>query len=946
MEQIGAYRVVRELGRGGAAIVYEVHDSRGEAFALKLLLRSGPRNLARFERELEAMTSLASGGGFVPVLGAGKCPRGAYIVMPLLSGGNLEERLRRGQVPVLDVIDLAERLSEALANAHALGLVHRDLKPANVLFDGVGRALIADLGLAKAMDESQDAALSKTGELRGTLGYAAPEQLRDAKRAGPPADVFALGATLYHCLAGRSPFGHELGSLQEIEAGNAPPLAQLRPETPAWFAALIERCLRPDPAERFSDGAALAAAISAASQAPPSGGGVRVAALLLPCALLLIAGLWLALGRAPHTPTPTPTPSSSLTPPRPVPSDSPSPSASPSPAPPSPATPSPPTAPKPATDLTKDLAGFESFLPLEQFGGGLEEVQGGKIVRVRPTPKGGLLVADEYGFLRVFRGPKFEPQRWLPIHSEGALFDPLPPRVPWVLEISPQGSFVLATVDARTALVRSTGQERTRILLENLPSPLLAGAFTQDDRHLLLSLGQAVVLLDLETRQNSPLVTRKQNVRRIATGPPSEFAIASEGGAIEYCRTPKGGKPSVSLMFRVPNLDRLEMGHERTIFASDRAGKIWFGRPGGRGFVVPPSGRVLGLTFLQKHVLVVTRERFRIFDLATGEAVLQGKLPVPIKTCAPASKRYLFCTLPGSPQTLRVIDLQDRVLYPVKAGHQSAVSDALDLGLEGIAGIDLNHQLHGWRAGQVAWSQRPPSKAYPRLLPYRSQEARWLGTLRRGTLQLLSTTSGEGVSYVKHPSREITAATSREGQVWLGYRDGSVQIVDGLGRGKGKLGQRWELFSKPIAQVLALEGGFVACTRERIGFVRAGGSIRRPAPNLVHPTLCARGDLVFAGTALGDIKVWSSEGKALGQSSGAHPGGVTALYPGPKHLVSGGRGAEIGVWTYGREAGFERVERRPLSLSGERATHLGPAGRPDEFLLGSSRGAIVRCRFR
>lgn len=166
MEQIGPYPIRKILGRGGAAIVYEVQGSGGEGLALKLLLRSSNKHLARFERERDAMNQLGGEGGFVPVLDAGSSPRGAYIVMPLLRGGTLEARIRQGPMPILDVADLAESLARALAAAHAAELVHRDLKPANVLFDGVGRALISDLGLAKTMDESQDAGLSKTGELR------------------------------------------------------------------------------------------------------------------------------------------------------------------------------------------------------------------------------------------------------------------------------------------------------------------------------------------------------------------------------------------------------------------------------------------------------------------------------------------------------------------------------------------------------------------------------------------------------------------------------------------------------------------------------------------------------------------------------------------------------------------------------------------------------------
>src|SRR5205814_777632 len=90
--------------------------------------------------------------------------------------------------------------------AHRLGLVHRDLKPENVLFGVDGEPLVADLGLAKHFDAARSAALSETGQFRGTAGYMAPEQMRDSKGVGPPADVFALGAVLHECLAGTPAF--------------------------------------------------------------------------------------------------------------------------------------------------------------------------------------------------------------------------------------------------------------------------------------------------------------------------------------------------------------------------------------------------------------------------------------------------------------------------------------------------------------------------------------------------------------------------------------------------------------------------------------------------------------------------------------------------------------------------------------------------------------------
>src|SRR5205823_14238772 len=127
---------------------------------------------------------------------------------------------------------------------------HRDLKPENILLGGDGRPLVADLGLAKHFDRgasgaSQSISLSVSGDLRGTAGYMAPEQLEDAKSVGPPADVFAPGAILYECLAGRPTFAG--ATLVEVVSkacdSRIEPLSAVAPGTPAWLASLVERAL-------------------------------------------------------------------------------------------------------------------------------------------------------------------------------------------------------------------------------------------------------------------------------------------------------------------------------------------------------------------------------------------------------------------------------------------------------------------------------------------------------------------------------------------------------------------------------------------------------------------------------------------------------------------------------------------------------------------------------
>src|SRR5581483_6062499 len=131
-----------------------------------------------------------------------------------------------------------------------------------------GEPLIADLGLAKhAQGDARRSVvtLSRTGDLRGTAGYAPPEQVSDAKSVGPPADVFALGAVLYEMLAGEPPFAAPsvVELLAQVEEGEHVPLAERCPRVPAWLALIVERCLETASERRFADGAALAAALTA-----------------------------------------------------------------------------------------------------------------------------------------------------------------------------------------------------------------------------------------------------------------------------------------------------------------------------------------------------------------------------------------------------------------------------------------------------------------------------------------------------------------------------------------------------------------------------------------------------------------------------------------------------------------------------------------------------------
>jgi len=313
--RVGPYELGRQLGQGGMGAVFEARAQDGRAVALKILLKNDPERVARFQRESRLLASLGEADGFVPLVESGVTPAGAYLVMPLVPGGTLRDKLVRGPLGIDETIALGRALAAALGRAHAKGIVHRDVKPENVLFTADGRPLVTDLGLGKHWDPaapgaSQSISLSRHGIARGTAGYMAPEQLADAKTVGPPADVFALGAILYECLAGGPPFAAE--SFVELAAkvarGEHEPLRGRRPDAPSWLVASIERALAPAIEDRWADGVALARAL--ATPARRSRGVVLVALLLVAGA---IAGALLAVharrpALAPATPAAPPAP--------------------------------------------------------------------------------------------------------------------------------------------------------------------------------------------------------------------------------------------------------------------------------------------------------------------------------------------------------------------------------------------------------------------------------------------------------------------------------------------------------------------------------------------------------------------------------------------------------------------------------------------------------------
>ncbi len=217
--------------------------------------------------------------------------------MPFVPGGTLRARLEVGALTVDETIALGVSLARALGAAHERGIVHRDVKPENILFTASGRPLLADLGLAKHFDRgakgaSQSLTLTREGSFKGTAGYMAPEQLEDAANVGPAADVFALGAVLHECLAGRPAFhaGSVIELLESVRSGRVEPTG--RSDAPRWLVSVVQRALAREPGERFADGGRMARALELGGKGAPSGapGGRDWRALVLTLVLGVALG--------------------------------------------------------------------------------------------------------------------------------------------------------------------------------------------------------------------------------------------------------------------------------------------------------------------------------------------------------------------------------------------------------------------------------------------------------------------------------------------------------------------------------------------------------------------------------------------------------------------------------------------------------------------------------
>ncbi len=276
--RLGPYEISTQIGKGGMGEVYRALDPNlGRQVAIKVLpdtFARDPERLARFEREAKTLAAL-NHSNIAQIYGLEKADGVRALVMELVEGSTLAERIAQGPIPVNEALAIARQIAEALEAAHELGIVHRDLKPANIKVRPDGTVKVLDFGLAKAMDTAgstgsapgapghpsalsmsptitSPALLTGAGIILGTASYMSPEQAR-GKAVDKRSDVWAFGCVLYEMLTGRRAFaGDDVTDVLARVLERDVDLGAIPASVPPAVHRLLRRCLAKDPRQRLS----------------------------------------------------------------------------------------------------------------------------------------------------------------------------------------------------------------------------------------------------------------------------------------------------------------------------------------------------------------------------------------------------------------------------------------------------------------------------------------------------------------------------------------------------------------------------------------------------------------------------------------------------------------------------------------------------------------------
>lgn len=296
------YRLLREIGRGSMSIVWEAVDAQiGRRVAIKVLVVPETMEMqeraVRMEREARAVSRVVH-PNIVTIYEVGRESGQPYLVMELLTGQTLRERLRTGPLPLDEAVCVLEQAAASLDAVHAAGVIHRDIKPINFMLLPDGTVKLMDFGLARQED---DTIVTQADTMVGSPTYMAPEQINDDV-VGPTVDIWALGVILYEMLAGRPPFsGDRIATvLEQITTADPRPL----PAISSPVQMVLRRALAKDPMLRYPSAGALAMDFRAALLVPPAapapflgavtptpiGGLVSLRRTLIALAILILLG--------------------------------------------------------------------------------------------------------------------------------------------------------------------------------------------------------------------------------------------------------------------------------------------------------------------------------------------------------------------------------------------------------------------------------------------------------------------------------------------------------------------------------------------------------------------------------------------------------------------------------------------------------------------------------